>query len=173
MSPICTNFDGYMKKLCHEDLVMSWQVTLTDNTVVYGDYERPGLDNPWIRLKKHCQDNDVSPAKVELYMFGAEHRVFFEDPQGLDGVSILRGVGQEQTMDGSSGQSYQTLTVSLLRDSCDYIDVAKYTWPINHFEAAESVRGLSLDNLKNMIFKNESKKIKHPRVQEYLNVAAV
>jgi hypothetical protein len=153
--------------------MISWHLTLTDGTVVYGDYERPELDNPWNRLREHCSENNVLPAKIELYMFGAEQRVFFEDPNGLDGISILRGVGKEQTMDGSHAQSFQTLTVSLLRDSCDYIDVAKYTWPINVFEAEESVRGLSTINLENMIFKNESAKLKHPAVQEYLNIASL
>ena len=106
-------------------------------------------------------------------MFGTQSRVFFEDPKGLDGISILRGIGKEQTMDGSHSQSFQTLTVSLLRDSCDYIDVGKYTWPINSFEQRESVRGLSTSNLQNMIFKNGSEKFRNPNVQEYLNVATV
>ena len=34
---VCTTFDGYMKTLCHNKLVMSWQITLTDGVVVYGD----------------------------------------------------------------------------------------------------------------------------------------
>ena len=170
---ICTTFDGYMKKLCHKDLMISWQITLTDGLMVYGDYEKPGLDNPWNRLKEHCSTNNVSPAKIELYMFGAQHKVFFEDPGGLDGVSVLRGIAKEQTMDGSHSQSFQTLTVSLLRDSCDYIDVAKYTWPNNDFEQKESVRGLSTLNLKNMIFKNGSTKLNNPKIQEYLHIATV
>jgi len=76
-------------------------------------------------------------------------------------------------MDGSHSQSFQTLTVSLLRGSCDYIDVGKYTWPINSFEQRESVRGLSLLNLQNMIFKNDSEKLRHPSVQKYLDIATV
>jgi hypothetical protein len=170
---ICTSIDGYMKKLCHEELMISWKITLTDGTPVYGDYERPELDNPWNRLRDHCSLNDVLPARVELYMFGTQSRVFFEDPDGLDGISILRGIGKEQTMDGSHSQSFQTLTVSLLRGSCDYIDVGKYTWPINSFEQRESVRGLSLLNLQNMIFKNDSEKLRHPSVQKYLDIATV
>ncbi|SVB42980.1 uncharacterized protein METZ01_LOCUS195834 [marine metagenome] len=170
---ICTVFDSYMAKLCHKELMISWQTTLTDGTIVYGDYERPELDNPWDRLSKHCSTNNVVPAKIELYMFGAEHKVFFEDPDGLDGVSILRGIAKEQTMDGSHSQSFQTLTVSLLRDSCDYIDVAKYTWPHNNFEQKESVRGLSNTNLQNMIFKNGSTKLNNPKIQEYLHIATV
>jgi len=170
---ICTALDGYMKKLCHEDLMISWRIILTDGTPVYGDYERLGFDNPWNRLGDHCSLNNVLPAKVDLYMFGTGRRVFFEDPNGLDGISIFRGVGKEQTMDGSHSQSFQTLTVLLLRDSCDYIDVAKYTWPINEFEQRESARGLSTLNLQNMIFKHESEKFKHPNVQKYLNIATV
>jgi hypothetical protein len=166
---LCTRFDGYMNRLCHEDLMISWQITLTDGLVVYGDYERPDFPNPWKRLKLHCSFYDVVPAKVELYMFGAEHKVFFEDPEGLDGISIMRGVAKEQSMDGQQSQSYQTLTVCLLDDSCDYIDAAKYTWPHNEFEQKDSVRQLSVTNLENMIFKNGSEKLLNPKVQEHLD----
>ena len=170
---ICTAFDGHMNRLCHEELMISWQITLTDGILVYGDYERHGFDNPWNRLAAHCSRHQVLPAKIELYMFGAEHKVFFENPEGLDGVSVLRGIGKEQTMDGSHSQSFQTLTVSLLRDSCDYIDVAKYTWPDNNFEQKQSVRGLSTNNLQNMIFKNDSTKFQHPAIQKYFDFSAV
>ena len=166
---ICTQFDGYMTDLCHNKLVMSWIATLTDGTKVYGDYERPDTKNPWNRLASHCKTHNVVPCKVELYMFGAEHVVFFEDPKGLDGISIFRGVAREQSMDGHQTRSFQTLTVSLLDDSCDYINVAKYIWPHNDFEQRDGKRILSRENLKYMIFKNDSEKIKHPNVQKHIN----
>ena len=168
---ICQELDGYMKHLCHSELMISWQITLTDGTIVYGDYEREGFDNPWIRLREYCEENDVSPAKVELYMFGAEHKIFFENQDGLDGISITRGVAKDQAMDGSYSKSYQTLTVCLLRNDCSAIDVAKYTWPHNEFEKPSSVRGLSTDNLTKMIFRNGSKKRNNPEVQKYFDGA--
>ena len=61
---ICTNFDGYMTQLCHHELMISWKITLTDNTIVYGDYDRPGHDNAWQRLKIHCEENDVLPKRL-------------------------------------------------------------------------------------------------------------
>lgn len=170
---ICKTRDGYMKKLTRTDLMISWKIILTDNTVVYGDYDRPGLDNPWLRLKKHCQENDVMPKSVELLMFGAPKKVFFENENGLDGLLVMRGLAKDQAMDGSHSQSFQTLTVSLLRDDCSKIDVAKYTWPFNSFEKAKQERDLTEENVKNMIFKNGSEKFKHPNVQELINRAAV
>tara|TARA_R110002020_G_scaffold188926_1_gene387792 strand:+ start:6182 stop:6697 length:516 start_codon:yes stop_codon:yes gene_type:complete len=166
---ICKELDGYMKHLCHNELMISWQITLTDGTTVYGDYEREGFDNPWIRLRNYCEERNVAITKVQLYMFGAEQKTFFEDDNGLDGISISRGVAKDQALDGSHSKSYQTLTVCLLKDDCSEIDVAKYTWPHNEFEKASSVRGLSTDNLTKMIFKNGSKKRQHPKVQECLN----
>ena len=106
-------------------------------------------------------------------MFGAQHKVFFEDPKGLDGIAVFRGIAKEQSMDGQHSQSFQTLSVLLLDDSCEQISVAKYTWPNNQFEQQESVRGLSTYNLENMIFKNDSPKFKSEKVQEYLNVRTV
>jgi hypothetical protein len=170
---ICQTRDGYMRKLIATDLMISWKIVLTDGTAVYGDYDRPGLDNPWFRLKDHCKQNNVVPKSVELHMFGAPKKVFFENEDGLDGLLVMRGMAKDQSMDGSHSQSFQTLTVSLLRDDCSMIDVAKYTWPFNEFEKDRDVRVLTEENLKNMIFKNGSEKLKHPKVQELINGTTV
>jgi len=170
---ICTKRDGYMRKLIMEDLMISWIVTLSNQERVYGDYDRNGLDNPWTRLSTYCKEQDVFPVKIELHMFGAPAKVFFEDPNGLDGLAVMRGIAKDQAMDGSHSTSFQTLTVCLLRDDCSGVDVAKYTWPYNQFEKAKSVRSVTEDNVKYMIFKNDSKKIKHPEVQKHINQTAV
>lgn len=170
---ICTTRDGYMKKLIQSDLMISWKIVLTDGTTVYGDYDRENFDNPWIRLKEHCKENDILPKSVELHMFGAPKKIFFENEDGLDGLLVMRGMAKDQAMDGSHSQSFQTLTVSLLRDDCSYIDVAKYTWPFNEFEKLKDVRELTSENLKNMIFKNDSPKLKNEKVQELINGATV
>jgi hypothetical protein len=166
---ICTQIDNYIEQLCYHELMISWQITLTDGTRVYGDYDRPGFDNPWVRLREHCLSNDVYPAKVELHMFGAVPETFFEDENGLDGIFVVRGVAKDQAMDGSHSQSFQTLTVGLLRDDCSCIDVSKYTWPINNFEQKSTTRVLTKENLSYMIFKNGSKKLQHEEVQKLLN----
>jgi hypothetical protein len=153
--------------------MISWKIVLTDGTTVYGDYDRPNCENAWIRLKNHCQENDVVPKSVELHMFGAPKEIFFEDPNGLDGLLVMRGIAKDQAMDGSHSQSFQTMTVSLLRDDCSCIDVSKYTWPINEFEQKRYTRSLTTENLKNMIFKNGSEKLKNPEVQKLLNGATV
>lgn len=170
---ICTSIDGYIEQLCYHELMISWQITLNDGTKVYGDYDRPGFDNPWIRLKNHCEENNVYPIKVELHMFGAEHEVFFEDENGLDGLFVMRGMAKDQAMDGSHSQSFQTLTVGLLRDDCSCIDVSKYTWPISQFEQKYNTRILTEENIRNMIFKNGSKKRQHEKIQELLNGSGV
>jgi len=170
---VCTTRDGYMRKLIQTDLMISWKITLTDGTIVYGDYDRPELDNPWYRLKDYCKQNNLLPAKVELHMFGAPSKVFFENEDGLDGLLVMRGIAKDQAMDGSHSQSFQTLTVSLLRDDCSLIDVSKYTWPFNEFEQSVQTRELTHENLKNMIFRNDSEKLKNEKVQELINGAAV
>ena len=170
---ICRQRDGYMRSLITENLMISWIITLCDGTRVWGDYDRPDMDNPWNRLRDHCKQNNVIPKKVELHMFGAPKKVFFEDPNGLDGLSVMRGIAKDQAMDGSHSTSFQTLTVCLLKDDCSEIDVAKYTWPYNDFEKAKSVRSVTQDNIEYMIFKNDSEKIKHPEIQKHLNETAV
>lgn len=170
---ICKTRDGYMKKIIRSDLIISWKITLKDGTTVYGDYDRPNFENPWTRLKKYCQENNTIPTRVELYMLGAPKEVFFEDENGLDGLLIMRGVAKDQAMNGGHSQSFQTLTVSLLRDDCSCIDVSKYTWPINDFEQKRNTRTLTKENLKNMIFKNDSEKFRNEKVQELINGTTV
>ena len=50
---ICTQVDGYVHRLIMQELMISWVITLTDGVKVYGDYERPDFENPWLRLKTH------------------------------------------------------------------------------------------------------------------------
>jgi hypothetical protein len=171
-SDICTKFDPYVRDLLNNKLMISWIISLNDGTTVYGDYDRPGYENCWLRLKKHCKANNLFIVKIELYMFGAQHFVFFEDPNGLDGVSIYRGTAREQSMSGDF-RDFQFLTVCLLNDSCDFIKVKKFVWPQNEFEETDGIRLVTSKNLEHMIFKNDSEKIKSPKLQEYLNGAAV
>ena len=170
---VCTDFDKYMKKLCHREMMISWEVETQDGLTVYGDYEREGYENPWFRLKKHCEENKAYPTKVSLYMMGCPPHVFFEDPNGLDGLNITRGVAKEQSMTGDHSNSFQFLTVCLLDDDCEYIEARKFVWPHNEFEQAQSKRILTTRNLQHMIFKHDSQKLKNPKVQKYLNGSAM
>ena len=79
---ICTKFDKYMEDICHRKLMMSWMISLSDGKTVYGDYDRDGYENPWKRLRDYCEKNNVFLTKIELYMFGAPHEVFFENQNG-------------------------------------------------------------------------------------------
>jgi len=131
---ICTKLDSFLRKKVMTDLEMTWEAELKSGVTVYGDYERSGQDNPWNRLSKHCEENNDSIIKIKLLMFGAKKETFFEDENGLDGIFVLRGAAKEQTMSDDSFRVYQTLTVGLLRDDCDSVDVKKYCWPNNEFE---------------------------------------
>lgn len=166
---ICTTKDPYMKKLVITNLMISWEILLSDGVTVYGDYDRPFAENPWKRLKDHCKENSVIPVKVQLSMFGAHKEVFFENPDGLDGLYIFRGVAKEQSMSGDHSRSFQTLTVGLLREDCSCVDVKKYCWPENKFETPNSTRALTLRGLESMIFKNGSTKLGNEKVQELID----
>lgn len=166
---ICTHRDQYMKSLTRSQMMISWKIKLSNGTEVYGDYDRPNLENPWIRLSEHCSINSLFVTKVELHMFGAPKLVFFEDENGLDGISVMRGMAKEQSMSGNHSQSFQTLTVSLLRGCCSWVDVKKYTWPTNELEEFNQVRAVTKQNLEYMIFKNGSEKLKDAKVQELIN----
>ena len=57
---ICTVRDEHIRKLIMEDISMTWKCTLDDGTVVWGDYERPGVPkSPWVRLQEFCKENGL------------------------------------------------------------------------------------------------------------------
>jgi hypothetical protein len=165
---ICTNFDPFVRSGLTERLMISWTGVLSNGLTVYGDYERPEFAPCWERVQKYCVENSCHFTKVQLHMFGMPEAVFFEDENGLDGLSICRGSAREQSMSGHS-KDFQFLTVSLLDEGCDYIDVRKFVWPENDYEQLESKRLLTRNNIKQMVFKSDSKKINNEKVFKHLD----
>lgn len=168
---ICTTIDQYVKSQI-KNLNLLWAITLNDGTIVYSDYERPDLENPWIRFRNHCETTGLYPVKIEVIMFGTERKVIFEDPEGLDGIFIVRGAGKDLNLATEEcSATYKHLSVGLLRNDEDIIDVRKYCWPKNDFEQFEQTRQLTPDNAKLMFFKNDSRKKIRESVQIALNRA--
>lgn len=163
---ICTKIDSYVKDLIKK-LEMLWCVTLNDGTKVYSDYDRPGTCNhPWFRLKQYLEESGLYIVKVEAIMFGAPQTVMFENPNGLDGVFITRGTSKDIKIEtGEAGPSYKQLVVGLLRDNEDIVDVKKFCWPENSIEPFNQTRILTNENVKLMIFKNDSNKKTRKSVQ--------
>lgn len=163
---ICTHIDSYIKNLIR-NLEMLWVATLNDGTKVYSDYERPTTsDHPFIRLKKHCEQNNQYVIKVEALMFGAPHTIMFEDKNGLDGLFILRGSSRDIKIEtGETSPSYKQLVVGLLRDDEDIIDIRKFCWPENSIEPFNQTRLITPENAKLMIFKNGSTKKARESIQ--------
>lgn len=170
---ICSVQDAYFKGLVR-NLEMLWCAHLNDGTTVYSDYERPGLDAPWIRLRNHCEQNNLFITKIEVIMFGAPKTTVFENEQGLDGIFIVRGMSRDLNIGTDEpGPSYKQLVVGLLRDDEDIIDIRKFCWPENEFEKFIQTRSLTPDNAKLMIFKNDSPKKKRQSIQIALDGASV
>jgi hypothetical protein len=169
---VCTEFDRYMKIYCHDEVNISWSMLLLNGFTLYGDYERPDHKPCWERVKLYCEREQTVPVNVKLYMFGHPEVVFFEDPNGLDGISIHRGVAREQSLEGAT-KDFQFLSVSLMDSDCQNIEVRKFVWPVNEFEQLESKRSLTEQNIKPMIFKHDSEKRKREEVQKHINGTAL
>ena len=126
---ICTVRDEHIRKLIMEDISMTWKCTLDDGTVVWGDYDRPGVpESPWIRLQNYCKEHDRSIVKTQCIVIGAPEEIAFEDENGLDGIFIARGYSRDIDMATGDGPSYQHLTFGLLEDSLESVDVKKYSY---------------------------------------------
>ena len=149
---ICTVRDDYIRKLIMEDISMTWKCTLDDGTVVWGDYERPGLTlSPWVRLKEYCEESGRNIVKIQCIVIGAPEEVVYEDENGLDGVFIARGYSKDIDMATGDGPSYQHMTFGLLNENLNQVDIKKYSWPECEFVDFVQTRNVTQENLSFMI----------------------
>ena len=100
---------------------------------------------------------------------GAPEEVLFEDVRGLDGVFIVRGTSKDINVETGDRPTYQHLTVGLLRDDLEAVDVRKFSFPECEFVDFVQVRNVTTENVGWMIFKNDSKKKQSKQVQVALN----
>mgnify|MGYP001189388609 FL=1 len=167
---ICTQRDNHIRKLIMEDISMTWKCTLDDDTIVWGDYERPGVEeSPWLRLQEYCEENDRCICKAQVIVMGAPEEIVFEDENGLDGFFILRGFSKDIDMNTGDGPSYQHMTFGVLKDDLKHVDIKKYSWPECSFVDFAQVRKTTQENLSYMIWKNGSEKKQSEQVQITLN----
>ncbi len=167
---ICTVRDDYIRKLIMEDISMTWKCTLDDDTVVWGDYERPGLTlSPWARLQEYCEESGRNIVKIQSIVIGAPEEVVYEDEDGLDGVFIARGYSKDIDMTTGDGPSYQHLTFGLLNENLKQVDIKKYSWPECEFVDFVQTRNITQENLSFMIWRNGETKKSNEQIQVTLN----
>ena len=167
---ICTPRDNHIRKLIMEDISMTWKCTLDDDTIVWGVYERPGVEeSPWLRLQEYCEENGRCVCKAQVIVMGAPEEIVFEDENGLDGFFILRGFSKDIDMNTGDGPSYQHMTFGILKDDLQHVEVKKYSWPECSFVDFAQVRKTTQENLSYMIWKDGSEKKQSEQVQITLN----
>jgi len=170
---VCVEKDEYIRELIRSTK-MTWKITLTDGTIVWGDPDRynvngeePEDKKPWNRLREYCNEKNLSVTKVQVICMGAPEDVLFEDPDGADGIFVKRGFSRSQDMETGHSQAFQNLLVGVLNEEGNEIDVVKYSWPHNQFEDFEQKRIPTEENVSEMLFKVGSKK--KEKVKELLN----
>lgn len=167
---ICTIRDDHIRKLIMEDISMTWKCTLDDGIVVWGDYERPGLEvSPWVRLQDHCIKNGRYICKAQVIVMGAPEEIVFENEDGLDGFFIARGFSRDIDMQTGEGPTFQHMTFGLLEDNLKFVDIKKYSWPECKFEEFSQRRQATQENLSFMIWRNGETKKSSEQVQITLN----
>ena len=167
---LCTKQDSYVHNLLMDDIEILWKCTLSNGQMVWSDYDRPGeVGSPWERLMNFCEETGECVTKVQVLVFGAPQEVLFDNPNGLDGVFVVRGVSKDINMESGNATSFQHLTAGVLNDNLDTVDVRKFSWPLCEFEAPVQTRKLTPENVNLMIFKDGSKKKQSEQVQVALN----
>lgn len=155
MENLTTSYDIYIKNLLLE-MEIVWVITLNDGTQVYSDYNKPDLENPWIRLVRHLQNTGLYPIKIEAMSFGRPNQVIFENNEGLNGIFIKRGVIKEVDVQTFTDViQAKKMSFGYYNPSKNLIDVRIVSWP--HVESAPTFeeRLLTQENLEYMYFFNE------------------
>lgn len=85
---ICTEIDDWLQDQMDTGYKAIWQVRLSDDTVVYQDDGRDeSADSAWIRLKRHCEDNNLKITSMALKFRSNVINL----PSGKDGYYFIRG----------------------------------------------------------------------------------
>jgi|15BtaG_2_1085339.scaffolds.fasta_scaffold00003_134 hypothetical protein len=88
-SRICTEPDQYVNDRFEGHT--HWIIELSNGQTVYQDEDRPDHDpSAWVRLKNHCQENNIHI--VKMYLRFRSHKEFLPDnAQGYFFVKVARG----------------------------------------------------------------------------------
>lgn len=162
MYSLTFEFDIYIKELVKKKEIL-WIATLDDGKKVYSDYNREALGPPWIRLCDYMDATGSKIVKLEAMAFGAPLTVIAEDPNGLDGVFIKRGVIKDVVLESSSDVLQATrLICGIYNKSTGNIDVNIFNWPDNESFKKFEERLVTQENLEYMYFidKNLEKQLK-------------
>lgn len=155
MVEITTKFDTYIKTLLRK-LDMLWIVTLNDGTEVYSDDERLS-ENPWTRLKKYMDMTGKYAVKVRSLAFGAPENVMLENPNGLNGFFIKRGVVKDVVLEGEGDIiQFRRLICGLYNPNTNMIDVNVFSWPEGDVFTSNQPRLPSIENIELMYFMDKN-----------------
>jgi hypothetical protein len=160
MEQLTTKIDYVIKNLIRNKQLI-WVVTLNNGQDVYSDFEREGLEHPWNRLRKHLGDSGLCVTKVRVMGLGAPVHVLHEDPNGIDGFFILRGVVKDVSLEaGEDPLQFQNIVFGVWDDEKQKVKVKIFFWPEQDQWPTEETRSLTTENLSNMIFKTQELKEK-------------
>lgn len=162
MHNLTFEFDIYMKQLVKNKEIL-WIVTLDNGQKVYSDHNRDGLPPPWQRLCEYMSLKGLKPVKIEAMAFGAPLTTVAENPNGLDGVFVKRGVIKDVVLESSSEPLQATrLICGVYNKERDRIYVNIFNWPENESFKNFEERLVTQENLEHMYFidKNLEKQLK-------------
>jgi hypothetical protein len=160
MENLTTKIDYYIKNLIRNRQLV-WAATLNNGQIVYSDFEREFLDHPWNRLSKHLEDSGLCVISVKVLGLGAPEFVLGEDPDGLDGFFILRGLVKDVSLEaGEDPLQFQKMTFGVWDAQKQHVKVKTFYWPEQDMWPIDEVRQLTTENYNQMIFKTEELKEK-------------
>lgn len=98
---VCTKIDPYVGEFSDGNAM--WVVELSDGEVVFQDDGRPGVKehSAWIRLREHCEDNDLYIKSMKIKFRSNE----IEIGTGDEGYYFCKGVSG-QMFGGSTRHLY-------------------------------------------------------------------
>lgn len=147
MIELTTKYDSYIKDMVRR-LNMLWIITLNNGMEVYSDDERHPI-NPWERLKTYMDATGLFAVKVRSLAFGAPERVMFDNPNGLNGFFVKRGIVKDVVLEGEGDIiQFNRLICGLYNKDTNIFDINVFSWPENDLFASNQPRLASKENVE-------------------------
>ncbi len=160
MENLTAKIDFYIKNLI-KNRQLVWAITLNNGQIIYSDFERPGLEHPWNRLSKHLEDSGLYATEVKVLGLGAPVFTLGQNPSGLDGFFVLRGLVKDVSLEaGEDPLQFQKMTFGVWNEESQCVKVKTFYWPEQDMWPLDEDRQLTTENYGQMIFKTKELKEK-------------
>jgi len=148
---ICNAYNEHIRSLLLGQQVL-WKCKLSDGSEAWSDFDLPDTKDPWTRLRHYCNNNNINIVEVYVIIPGQAPRLVFSNPEGLDGILLIRGTSKN--IDDSGETVYSFMTFGIVEDD-GLIHINRFYWPECIFGTNIETREITEENKKLLYYKQK------------------